>query len=96
MSYTFSENIEKSPRIGRLIDHLFEKMPEIEADRAVLLTESYKATEGQCKIIVPFAILLPILFLSNDFTYAYVFGIIVSRTDKRAFVFQIMRKEKQC
>ena len=51
MSYTFSENIEKSPRIGRLIDHLFEKMPEIEADRAVLLTESYKATEGQPIVI---------------------------------------------
>ena len=39
--------IEKSPRIQRLIDHLYAKMPEIEADRAVLLTESYKATEGE-------------------------------------------------
>ncbi len=47
MSYTFTEHIEKSPRIQLLIDHLFEKMPEIEADRAVLITESYKATEGQ-------------------------------------------------
>ena len=37
----------KSPRIQKLIDHLFEKMPEIEADRAVLLTESYKKTEGK-------------------------------------------------
>jgi len=51
MSYTFSGNIEKSPRIPRLINHLFEKMPEIEADRAVLLTESYKATEGQPIVI---------------------------------------------
>ncbi len=38
--------IEKSPRIQKLIDHLFAKMPEIEADRAVLLTESYKQTEN--------------------------------------------------
>lgn len=40
-------NIKKTERIGRLVNNLFEKMPEIEADRAVLLTESYKATEGQ-------------------------------------------------
>ena len=39
--------IEKSPRIQRLIDHLYANMPEIEADRAELLTESYKQTEGQ-------------------------------------------------
>ena len=26
--------IEKSPRIARLIEHLYAKMPEIEADRA--------------------------------------------------------------
>lgn len=38
--------IEKSPRIQRLIDHLYANMPEIEADRAELITESYKATEG--------------------------------------------------
>lgn len=38
--------IEKSPRITRLIDHLFEKMPEIEPYRAELVTESYKMTEG--------------------------------------------------
>ena len=38
--------IEKSPRIQRLIDHLYANMPEIEADRAELVTESYKATEG--------------------------------------------------
>ena len=47
MPYTYTKNIEKSPRIGRLIDHLYAKMPEIEADRAVLITESYKSTEGQ-------------------------------------------------
>ncbi len=38
--------IEKSPRIQRLIDRLYANMPEIEADRAELITESYKATEG--------------------------------------------------
>ncbi len=38
--------IKKSPRIQRLIDHLYANMPEIEADRAELVTESYKATEG--------------------------------------------------
>ena len=37
--------IQKSSRIDRLIDNLFKNMPEIEADRAVLLTESYKQTE---------------------------------------------------
>ena len=47
MPYTYTKNIEKSPRIQRLIDHLYAKMPEIEADRAVLITESYKQTEGQ-------------------------------------------------
>lgn len=43
----YSEPIPKSPRIQGLIDHLFEKMPEIEADRAVLLTESYRQTESE-------------------------------------------------
>ena len=37
--------IEKSERIPRLIDALYEKMPEIETARGVLVTESYKATE---------------------------------------------------
>lgn len=50
--YTYnSESIPKSDRIGRLIDHLFEKMPEIESARAVLITESYKATENEPMII---------------------------------------------
>lgn len=39
--------IKKSSRIQRLVDKLFEKLPEIEAERAVLLTESYKETEGE-------------------------------------------------
>ena len=40
-------DIPRTDRIGRLIDHLFAKMPVIEADRAVLLTESYMATENE-------------------------------------------------
>lgn len=40
-------DIPKSSRITRLVDHLYEKMPVIESARARLLTESYKATEGQ-------------------------------------------------
>jgi len=43
----YTEPIERSPRIPKLIDALYEKMPQIEADRAVLLTESYMATEGE-------------------------------------------------
>ena len=38
--------IEKSSRIGKLIDNLYEKMPEIESSRGKLVTESYKATES--------------------------------------------------
>ena len=37
--------IEKSSRIQRLIDDLYEKMPEIESARGKLVTESYKMTE---------------------------------------------------
>ena len=51
MAKYYSEHIQKSPRIQRLIDHLFAKLPVVEADRAVLLTESYKATEGEPIII---------------------------------------------
>ena len=39
-------NLPKSERIPRLVDHLFEKKPQVEADRAYLLTESYKETEA--------------------------------------------------
>ena len=42
-----SEPIEKSPRISRLVDNLFAKMPEIESARAILLTESYPQTENE-------------------------------------------------
>ena len=37
----------KSERISRLVENLYRKMPEIEPDRAVLLTESYRETEGE-------------------------------------------------
>ncbi len=40
-------NCERSPRIPRLMEHLFAEMPQVEADRGVLITESYKATEGE-------------------------------------------------
>ena len=40
-------DLERTDRIGRLIEALFDHMPEIEADRAILLTESYRATEGE-------------------------------------------------
>ena len=36
-----STPIAKSDRIKRLVDHLYAKMPEIEASRAELITESY-------------------------------------------------------
>ncbi len=42
-----SEKCKKSVRIERLKEELFRKMPEIEADRGVLLTESYMQTEGE-------------------------------------------------
>ena len=35
------ETPEKTARIDLLKEELFRKLPEIEADRAVLLTESY-------------------------------------------------------
>ena len=42
-----SEKCKKSARIEKLKEHLFAKMPQIEADRAVLLTQSYMQTEGE-------------------------------------------------
>ena len=38
--------IKMTARIAKLIDDLFADMPHIETDRAVLVTESYKATEN--------------------------------------------------
>ncbi len=45
MAEFYTEPIRKSERIQKLIDHLYAGKPSIEADRAVLLTESYKKTE---------------------------------------------------
>lgn len=47
MAGFYTDSIAKSPRITKLVDHLLQNMPEIEADRAVLLTESYRNTEGE-------------------------------------------------
>ncbi len=47
MAYFRDYNCERSPRIPRLMEHLFQEMPQVEADRGVLITESYKATEGE-------------------------------------------------
>ncbi|MBR6745249.1 MAG: glycyl radical protein, partial [Clostridia bacterium] len=47
MKTFYTEDIKKTDRIGRLVENLYKKMPEIEADRAVLLTESYRETEGE-------------------------------------------------
>ena len=47
MNDIFKREIKKSERIELLKEALFDHMPEIEADRAVLLTESYKQTEGE-------------------------------------------------
>lgn len=43
--------IAKSPRIARLIEHLYANLPEIEADRALILTKIYKETEGEPIIV---------------------------------------------
>ena len=42
-----SAKCKKSPRIERLKEELYREMPKIEADRAVLLTQSYMQTEGE-------------------------------------------------
>ncbi|MCM1253743.1 MAG: glycyl radical protein [Clostridium sp.] len=40
-------SVEKTERIPKLVADLYAKMPEIEAARAELITESYKQTQGQ-------------------------------------------------
>lgn len=50
--YTYdSTDIPKSDRIPKLVAHLFEKTPEVESARAVLITESYKQTENEPMVI---------------------------------------------
>ncbi len=43
----YTKPLPRSPRIPQLVEHLYAKMPEVESARAKLLTESYRATEGQ-------------------------------------------------
>ena len=47
MADYYVKEIAKSPRIAKLVDHLFEQMPQIETDRAVLITEAYRKSEGK-------------------------------------------------
>ncbi len=42
-----SSHVAKSERIEKLKSALFKEMPQIESARAVLITESYKQTEGE-------------------------------------------------
>jgi len=42
-----TQEIPMTQRISRLIENTFAKLPQIETDRAVLLTESYKQTESE-------------------------------------------------
>ena len=42
--------IEKSARIDKLVSALYEKLPEIEADRGVLVTESEEWAQTQCSV----------------------------------------------
>ncbi len=42
----FDGEIAKSPRIQQMIDYLFADLPVIEADRAEIVTDSYKQTEN--------------------------------------------------
>lgn len=47
MKKFYTEKIAKSERISRLVDNLYKNLPEVEASRAVLLTQSYMATENE-------------------------------------------------
>lgn len=47
MSEIYTGEIKKTERIDKLINDLYDHMPQIEPERAVLLTESYKQTEDE-------------------------------------------------
>ncbi len=51
MEKRYSDSIVKSERIDRLKENLFREKPQVEADRAVLLTQSYMSTEGEPMVI---------------------------------------------
>ena len=46
MDYNMMERIGVTPRVEKLKEMLFEQMPQIESDRARLVTESYMQTEN--------------------------------------------------
>lgn len=46
-----STDIKRTQRIPKLIDALYAKIPEVEADRAVLITESYMKTEDKPMVL---------------------------------------------
>ena len=46
MAEFMNGGIPVTERVKKLISDLYAEMPEIEADRAVLITESYKQTEN--------------------------------------------------
>lgn len=47
MKKYYDSEIAKSSRIPKLIEHLYAKLPVIEADRAIILTKIYKETESE-------------------------------------------------
>ena len=47
MKSYYTAELPKSSRISGLVEDLYRKMPEIESARALLITESYKKTEGE-------------------------------------------------
>ena len=47
MGKYYIEPVEMSPRITKLKDAMFETKPQVEADRAVILTQSYKNSEDE-------------------------------------------------
>lgn len=47
MKKYYDSEIAKSSRIPKLIEHLYAKLPVIEADRAIILTNIYKETENE-------------------------------------------------
>jgi len=47
MKKFYTEKIVKSDRITRLVDNLYKKLPEVEASRAALITQSYMETENE-------------------------------------------------
>ena len=47
MDHIYYGTIEKSPRIARLIAHLYKNLPEIESARAKIVTSAYRQTENE-------------------------------------------------